>query len=68
MLPKTLRPALRSRVALCGKSRRKPASALRLVENRLAVDKSHGGRYLACDSRFVSLVPLFLSRLCLQFW
>ena len=26
------------------------------------------GRYLACDSRFVSLVTLVLSRLCLQFW
>ena len=47
MLPKTLRPALRSRVALCGKSRRKPASALRLVENRLAVDKSHGSQLQA---------------------
>ena len=30
--------------------------------------RSISGRYLACDSRFVSLVPLFLSRLCLQFW
>ena len=47
MLPKTLRPALRSRVALCGKSRRKPASALRLVENRLAVDKSRGSQLQA---------------------
>ena len=25
----------------------------------------HKGRYLACDSRFVSLVTLVLSRLCL---